>query len=732
MNIIQIILDELIPYNLLPKDFVDTLEGYNAFKQIGIEFTNIKNNRQMCSPSRSCIFSGVINTGIQDNIDLQYQFETVDQLNPNFNTIAKILTNNNYETGYYGKFHLNNKLATQNQITPTFSTNTKNTLKGYGYKSFSSFGDPYYYSNEGIFGDSITMNLIMPPNSLEYDYEENDVKYSGAIPFLKARVNDKKKFYLTISLQNPHDTQHSWQNLDQVPYNSMYQFKIPFIDEQVEESNIPNPYDYNKYSKNEYIKHLNLLENYFEKTYQDYKIKFDKMPFKKSYKYDYCLNPTYNSIFPWFVGLYQNMIGGFTMPEDKKDLKNWKNLINIYYGLIKETDKYIFQIYNFLKVNNLLDNTIVIIHSDHGDNMSAHGLKQKGLHFNENVNIPLIISCNKFNPKLLNTKSNVLGSSIDINPTILSLLQIENQFMGSSLIKQLDEYFIVDNIDKPILNLTNSIMLSLTYVNYKVWIKNNPSKKLLYYPQNYFEYQSFFLMTVKKINNVTYKFCRYYSWYELFNYNYNNNKKLCNVIFSKNEFKCSIDNYLFKLDKSVVKSFLNKLPNKFSFNYGYNLFSKNDNTNLYLFMFVIFKLTSSNLKNIFILPGLYNNYDELKNNKNYSFFCYNLDKDKSEIYNLVEHKQNNKYNTIYNILNDEINNNIVKYKCKKFFFITPDNLIFNLLLVINNFKIKLSDYNSQQQLLYSSALLSANNDTQLSFDAMKLLYNYFYTYKNNL
>jgi hypothetical protein len=71
---ILIIMDELIASHNLPSWFLANLPGYQAFSKIGIEFTNIHNNRQMCSPSRASFQTSTINTAIQGNIDLPWQY----------------------------------------------------------------------------------------------------------------------------------------------------------------------------------------------------------------------------------------------------------------------------------------------------------------------------------------------------------------------------------------------------------------------------------------------------------------------------------------------------------------------------------------------------------------------------------------------------------------------------------------------------------------------------------
>jgi len=86
---IVFVFDQMIAWHKLPDEIVKDLKGYQAFKKIGVEFTNIYTNRQLCTSSRGSFFTSFINTGLQDDIQEHYQYESVPFLNPNFDTIGK-------------------------------------------------------------------------------------------------------------------------------------------------------------------------------------------------------------------------------------------------------------------------------------------------------------------------------------------------------------------------------------------------------------------------------------------------------------------------------------------------------------------------------------------------------------------------------------------------------------------------------------------------------------------
>ena len=109
----------------------------------------------MCSPSRSSFMSSQINTGIQDNIDQEYQYGYISELSTEFDTVAKSLKRNNIDiTGYFGKEHLQSVLNTNTFIRPRWDTNTTGCLRKYGFDEYTLVGDSFYYHNEGYFTDN--------------------------------------------------------------------------------------------------------------------------------------------------------------------------------------------------------------------------------------------------------------------------------------------------------------------------------------------------------------------------------------------------------------------------------------------------------------------------------------------------------------------------------------------------------------------------------------------------
>ena len=97
-------------------------------------------------------------------------------------------------------------------------------------------------------------------------------------------------------------------------------------------------------------------------------------------------------------------------------------VIPAYMGLIKQIDDHIGRLLQFLEDKHLMDNTVVVFTSDHGDYLGDHWLGEKELFHEESVRIPLIV----YDPDRVsnNTRGKVddrLVEAIDLVPTFIDI-----------------------------------------------------------------------------------------------------------------------------------------------------------------------------------------------------------------------------------------------------------------------------------------------------------------------
>lgn len=614
-NSLLITFDEMINYKYLPDHIKEQLRGYQAFKKIGIEFTNIHNNRQDCSPSRSTMLTSEMNHGIGDDIQEDYQYDYFPWINENLDTIGKMYKNNNYDvTAFYGKNHMDARLTKEYQYIPVFILNSRGAMRSYGFDIFNMFGDTSL--NLGVMGDNREFQSTVPPSYLEYDYQENDMKLVGIMPFLKARSKDGKSFHAQYHMVNPHDTMQLYQNTSVTPAISMGQFLYPYLLEQSNEPGYKNPFIYNSSFQDAWIKDSNLIKNYFENNYSDYCTTYDSLPFQKEYLRDYVTDPDSKNVFPLFAGLAAGMNIQFSIAKSKEDIKSWKNLVNNYYGLLKETDEYLYSIYKFLSDNDMLKNTSVIITADHGDQVSSHGLKQKGFPFKESENIPFLVYSPHLDKKFVGKSFDTLGCHLDLNPTFeeISNLSIKSKlFKGRSLLNWNNGKLIPTFENRDVIHVCNSTMhLEIGYSGYLIWKEQNKDKNfnILFEPKNLFDLQYSFVMLITQINGKQYKFCKFFTYKQLLDVNLNDIK------INKSDLIQISKEYYEINDNKKISILLNDLPDFFTFEDGLNniinKYGENDSPYLFSY-FSIMSSYLSKLKNgIIKLFGIDKSYKEQK------------------------------------------------------------------------------------------------------------------------
>ena len=110
-------------------------------------------------------------------------------------------------------------------------------------------------------------------------------------------------------------------------------------------------------------------------------------------------------------------IAPFSLNED-----SYLESVKKYYAAITGIDEHFGKIVDYLKTNNLFENTIIIVTSDHGEMLCSHGLWSKHVWFEEAVSVPFMLSHGE---RYKNKRISTPLSGADIAPTILSLLNLD-------------------------------------------------------------------------------------------------------------------------------------------------------------------------------------------------------------------------------------------------------------------------------------------------------------------
>lgn len=119
---------------------------------------------------------------------------------------------------------------------------------------------------------------------------------------------------------------------------------------------------------------------------------------------------------------------------DKMTARDHRLIRAAYWAMCDFIDVQVGRILDYLEKSGQLENTIILFHSDHGENLGDHGMYLKGPYFYENcVHVPLIVSWkDKF---LSGVTSDAFVELTDLAPTLLEAcgLPQEKGMQGRSL-----------------------------------------------------------------------------------------------------------------------------------------------------------------------------------------------------------------------------------------------------------------------------------------------------------
>lgn len=96
-----------------------------------------------------------------------------------------------------------------------------------------------------------------------------------------------------------------------------------------------------------------------------------------------------------------------------------------FYALCTQIDHQIRYLIGTLRLEGILDDTIILFTSDHGDMLGNHGMVAKRIFYESSANIPMILLPNKGNPRVPEgTVDDRLVGFADVMPTLLDLAGI--------------------------------------------------------------------------------------------------------------------------------------------------------------------------------------------------------------------------------------------------------------------------------------------------------------------
>lgn len=126
-------------------------------------------------------------------------------------------------------------------------------------------------------------------------------------------------------------------------------------------------------------------------------------------------------------------IEGIAAPLDEAEIRQMRAT---YYGMMAEVDAQLGRLVDGLAATGELDRTLLVLTSDHGDQMGDHGLLDKLLYWDESYHVPLIVRDPGAPEASRGSAVDRFTEHVDVMPTILDWLgaEIPLQCEGRSLL----------------------------------------------------------------------------------------------------------------------------------------------------------------------------------------------------------------------------------------------------------------------------------------------------------
>ena len=368
-NVVMFITDQERAIQHFPKGWAEkNLPGLMQLKRNGLAFENAFTNSCMCSPARASLLTGYMPSqhGVRHTLEADMpaaQYPQVE-LSTELKNIASVMASAGYNVIWKGKFHLT-KANVDGNGTEVWSPND---VGKYGFERW----DPKDAGanqdlDEG--GGDLAANPQVPytggDNDDRYMNQAGDVALGqeGALAYLNSVAATQQPFFMVISLVNPHDVLFYPKQFGQSGYENVAGSTDGDID-------LPGTVDEDLSTKPQ-----------------------AQAAFRKLF----------------------NLSGALKTRAQKR------SYINFYGNLMKEADAYLVKTLDALQAQGLMDDTLIIRTSDHGEMGMSHGTqRQKCFNvYEESIRIPLVYS----NPKLFPAPrtSDALVSHVDFLPTLASL-----------------------------------------------------------------------------------------------------------------------------------------------------------------------------------------------------------------------------------------------------------------------------------------------------------------------
>jgi arylsulfatase A-like enzyme len=417
-NILFILVDELRYPTVFPKGIKDANGFFKAFMpnvhslwKKGVKFGNYHTAANACTPARGVIISGLYSqqnwliTTIVAPPNPSPILLKQPVLNPNFPTYGRLLRSMGYQTPYRGKWHVS--IPQQNM----------NGLEAYGF-DYDTYPDPTGNNLQGTYGDE------------NRGYHNDAYTATQAVKVLRTIKPEDGPFCLTVGFVNPHDREFFPMGTEFRTFNELFARLSSNPDRLARGAKYPGSGPVVPW-------HKNALKTPPDFDYPD-------------------LPPNWENTSDWaaqgkpstqtFIKAFSNLFwGGITEDPNQDDFKiteypatalgegvasapfnYWRRGLDSYTQIMQVVDCQIGRVLDALHdlPEDVVENTVIVFASDHGEYSGAHGLAQGKLAtiYEEAWHIPLIVvdPSERFTGDIDDIRTG-LTSSVDLLNMLVSL-----------------------------------------------------------------------------------------------------------------------------------------------------------------------------------------------------------------------------------------------------------------------------------------------------------------------
>jgi arylsulfatase A-like enzyme len=417
-NILFILVDELRYPSVFPKGIKNAASFFKAFMpnlyslwKRGVKFGNYHTAANACTPARGVIISGLYSqqswliTTIVAPPNPSPILLRQPVLNPAFPTYGKLLRNLGYHTPYRGKWHV------------SIPQQDAGGLEAYGF-DYDTYPDPTGANLQGTYGDE------------SRGFHNDAYTATQAVDFLSNVKSGDEPFCLTVGFVNPHDREFFPMGTEFKTFTQLFKHKTSNPDGLIQGAMYPGNGPVVPWSQD-------ALKSPPDFGYPDLPPNWENAQDWKNQN-----KPSTQTFIKAFSNLFWGGIAedpqqqDFTIAEyQATDLGKgiafspfsyWRRGLDSYTQIMQIVDGQIGRVLDALHdlPRSIVENTVIVFASDHGEYSGAHGLAQGKLAtiYEEAWHIPLIVvdPSERFTGDIDDIRTG-LTSSIDLLPMLVGL-----------------------------------------------------------------------------------------------------------------------------------------------------------------------------------------------------------------------------------------------------------------------------------------------------------------------